>query len=121
MSTVGKLLGPMQMIVVPLGGFAVGALMDRFARGSRGAGQIDVAIACIAITLVAVAAQLLVADLRVAAVFYAVQIVCFACVPISATLVITQQARACKARRQALGSDRDLHDADRLRLWPDRR
>jgi MFS family permease len=90
--SVGKLLGPMQMVIVPLGGFVVGALMDRFSRGTRGAGQINVSIACVLITFVAVAVQPFITNLGIAAIFYAVQIICFACVPISAALVITQVA-----------------------------
>jgi MFS family permease len=90
--TVGRLLGPIQMVVVPIGGFAIGALIDRLAPGRKGEAPVLVTIGCVLVTSLAVLAQLFVADLRMAAVFYVIQVILYASVPMSISLVVSQVA-----------------------------
>ena len=71
LSNVGRSLGPLMMISVPLGLFAFGAVMDRLSRRGRRAAPLEVSMATIIVANLATLALAFVGDLSVAAVLYA--------------------------------------------------
>ena len=86
---IGHTLGPMQMILAPLGLFVLGSVMDRLTRRGWPEAPVRVAIVCTAIAGLAIATLPAIGDHLAAAVVYAAAVFFYACFPMAggATLV----------------------------------
>jgi MFS family permease len=87
---VGKTLGPLMMVVAPLGSFFMGWLMDRSSgRGHRNATVRTCAIAMTAAAVVALA-QFFVTDVQLAMLLYVVQVFLFASFTVATSASLAQ-------------------------------
>ncbi len=88
--TVGKTLGPLMMIVAPLGSFFMGWLMDRLSgKGHRNATVRTCAIAMGIAALVAMA-QLLITDVQIATLVYVIQVFLFTSFTVATSASLAQ-------------------------------
>jgi MFS family permease len=87
---VGKILGPLMMIVAPLGSFFMGWLMDRSSR--RGHRNATVRICAIAMGIAALVAlsQLLITAVDLAMLIYAIQVFLFASFTVATSAALAQ-------------------------------
>ena len=87
---IGKILGPLMMIVAPLGSFFMGWLMDRSSR--RGHRNATVRTCAIAMGLAALTAlaQLLIADIKIAMLVYMLQVFLFTSFTVATAAVLAQ-------------------------------
>lgn len=87
---IGHTLGPMQMILAPLGLFLLGSVMDRFTRRGWPEAPVRVAIVCTAIAGLAIAILPAIGNHLTAAVIYAVAVFFYACFPMAGGATLAQ-------------------------------
>ncbi len=87
---IGHTLGPMQMILAPLGLFILGSIMDRLTRRGWPEAPVRVAILCTALAGLAIATLPAIENHLAAAAVYAVAVFFYACFPMAGGATLAQ-------------------------------